>query len=260
MPQVSIILPVYNGDRDLETAVQSVFNQSFADWELVIVNDGSADNTPDIVARFQNRDSRVVLISHAQNLGLVKSLNDAVGAARGELLARLDADDVWPGREKLAKQILFLREHPDCNLVGTGAVVTAASGKKLYDFRPPANDSQIRKEILLHNCFVHSSVVIRKSALLQAGGYRAEDLHVEDYALWLRLGQKGRLANLPDVMVGHRLNEQGITRRQNRFQIRAILRLIKQYRDFYPNYFWARLKWRLQLWGAGPIWRRFKNR
>lgn len=260
MSQVSIILPVHNGGRDLPAAVQSVFGQSLADWELIIVNDGSTDNTSGIISQLQNRDSRVALISHPQNLGLVKSLNDAVAAARGEFLARLDADDIWIDREKLAGQVLFLEQHPDCNLVGTWARVANTPGKKLYDFRPPCLDIKIRKEILLHNCFVHSSAVVRKKALLKAGGYRTEDLHVEDYALWLRLGLMGELANLPEVMVEYRFNEQGITKTKNRFQILANLRLIKQYRGFYPNYFWASLKWRLQLWGAGPVFRRFKNR
>lgn len=260
MPKVSIILPVFNGGRDLPAAVQSIFDQSFTDWELVFVNDGSTDNTAGTIREFLNRDSRATLLEHQKNLGLVISLNEAVAAAQGELLARLDADDLWVDRDKLKEQVLFLDQHPDCNLLGTWAKITGESGKKLYDFCPPAADGQIRKEFLLHNCFVHSSILARKKTLLLAGGYRAEDLHVEDYALWLRLGRLGTLANLPKIMVEHRVNESGITQTKNRFQIRAILGLIKQFRADYPNYFWAVLKWRFQLWGLGGLLRRFKNR
>lgn len=260
MPQVSIILPVHNGETDLPGALQSVFGQSFSDWELIIVNDGSTDGTSSIIGDFQKRDSRITRIDHPQNLGLVQSLNDAVAASRGEFLARLDADDLWSDGQKLAEQVGFLTGHGDYNLVGTWAKVVSTGGMKLYNFRPPASDQKIRQEILLHNCFVHSGIMVRKFALQAAGGYQAADRHVEDYALWLRLGRLGKFANLPRVLVSYRVNEQGITQTKNREQVRNVCRMIAQYRQFYPRYWLAYIKWRLQLWGFGPWGRYLKNR
>jgi glycosyltransferase involved in cell wall biosynthesis len=249
MAQVSIILPVYNGEAHLKQAINSVLLQSYSDWELIVIDDGSTDTTASIIQSYVSKDSRVRQIIHEKNLGLVTSLNEGVAVSAGSFLARLDCDDYWPSPDKLNKQMEFLGQHPRCGLVGTWAEMLDMQGKRLYDFKPPANDVAIRKQILWHNCFVHSGIIIRKNILRQAGGYKLEDLHVEDYALWLRAGKISALANLPEVLVKYRKNPAGVTKTKNREQVAAALGLIRQFKDYYPGHWLGWLKWRLQLWG-----------
>ncbi len=246
MPKVSVLLPVYNGERFLEQAVASVLAQTFSDWELILINDGSTDTSGKIISKLQNTDQRIKAINQPQNLGLVQSLNEAVAASAGEYLARLDSDDAWTSAEKLSSQVKFLDENSGCDLLGTWAEVVSPEGRRLYDFCPPATDAQIRRQILCRNCFVHSSVVVRKSALLKAGGYRQEDLHVEDYALWLRMGQKGAWANLNSIMVRYCQNPLGITGQKKQQMIKSVLNLIKLNKNYYPNYWLGWIKWRIQ--------------
>jgi glycosyltransferase involved in cell wall biosynthesis len=246
MPKVSIILPVYNGEEFLRQAINSVLLQSFADWEMIIINDGSSDTSGSIIGSFVSKDSRIRQIVHERNLGLVASLNEGVAVSSGEYLARLDSDDFWSDPDKLARQAAYLDNNPQCGLVGTRAEMVDMAGKHLYDFKPPSDDKNIRKQILLRNCFIHSSILIRKNILQQAGGYRVEDRHVEDYSLWLRMGKLAGFANLPEVSVVYRKNPSGITRTKNREQVRAALQLVEKFKNEYPGIWLARIKWRIQ--------------
>ena len=116
-PAVSVIMPVFNGRRYLAKAIASVLAQTFADFELIVVDDGSTDRTPEILARFAENDARIRIVSRP-NTGIVGALNDAIAVARGEFLARMDADDLCEP-ERFAKQVEYLRAHPDCVIHGT---------------------------------------------------------------------------------------------------------------------------------------------
>lgn len=246
MPKVSIILPVHNGGNSLKQAIGSVLAQDFLDWELIVINDGSSDNSWEVVQGFQ-KDPRIKLLNHFKNLGLIQSLNDGLQVASGEYLARIDSDDLWTDSSKLSKQVDFLDSHPEVGLLGSWARCVDQKGKKLFQIKPPEKDGDVRKQILLHNCFVHSSILARIKLLRNFGGYSANDSHIEDYSLWLQLGKVARFWNLPEIMVNYRLNLTGITQTKNLQQIRAVLRLIRQYRHNYPNFFRAWLKWTAQL-------------
>lgn len=246
MSQVSILMPVYNGEEFLKQAMNSVLVQSFPDWELLVVNDGSTDRSGEIIKWYAGQDSRIKLITNEHNLGLVASLNEAVAAAKGDLLARLDCDDWWSEPQKLFKQVEFLNLHQDFGLVGTWAALVEPSGKCLSYFKPPVDDAGIRKQILWHNCFIHSSILARKDIMLKAGGYKAGDRHAEDYALWLRMGRLAKFANLPVSMVKYRINPAGVTKTKNQEQISTAIKLISQFNNQYPNFWLGWLKWHLQ--------------
>jgi hypothetical protein len=146
----------------------------------------------------------------------------------------------------LEKQVDFLNANSNFALVGTWARVCSADGKKLYDFKPPKDDLGIRKEILVHNCFMHSSILVKKDALKNAGGYNPNQKHMEDYSLWLNLGKLHKFGNIPEIMLSYRVNRFGITQTKNKEQIKSVLNLIKEYKNIYPGYYKALFKWSLQ--------------
>ena len=255
MPKVSIILPTYNGERFIRKAIQSVLRQSFSNWELLVIDDGSTLLTTSgsslikkIVDDFSRKDKRIIYLKNKINLGIQKSLNLGIKNAKGEYLARIDDDDEWLDKDKLKKQAGFLENNRDYVLVGTGTVVVGESGKELFRYLNPQTDVKIRKYFLAKNCFSHCSVVFRKATAVRLGGYR-EDLsvkHVEDYDLFLKLGTVGKLANLPIFGIKWMLRDGSLSSKNRMAQFKNGLGLVLKYRKDYPRFFpgylraWAR--------------------
>ncbi len=245
-PRVTIILPTYNSELYLSKAIDSVLKQTFTAWRLLIIDDGSTDGTRKMFEGGLYRDDRISYRRNDKNLGLIASLNLAIGLVEGEYFARLDADDFWLDEQKLAYQVDFLDNHPDCAMVGTGAVAVEETGRRVGLIQVSGLDDKIRKRFLVANQFVHSSIVARTGMVKRAGGYDSAMKHVEDYELWLRLGINYRLANLPAPMVAYRVNMSGITSSNNLEQIRRCCEVAKKYRREYPGFFLAYFKWNLQ--------------
>jgi glycosyltransferase involved in cell wall biosynthesis len=206
-PVVSVLMPVYNAARYVAEAVESVLAQTFGDFELIVVDDGSTDRSLRILRRFERRDPRVRLVSR-ENRGLVATLNEMIAMARGELLARLDADDVAMP-ERFEVQVAYLRDHPDVVCVGTQVHFMDEFGRFKYNLHPEMDHDEIQELALSGSCPIgHTSVMMRRGPVVAVGGYRPEMEHAEDVDLWLRLGEVGRIVNLPDVLVKYRLHEQ----------------------------------------------------
>ncbi len=241
-PLVSVILPTYNRGEYIRKAIESVFNQSYKNIELIIVNDGSTDNTSQILSEAKERDPRVVILTNETNLGLVKSLNKGVENARAEYIARIDDDDVWSDFDKLEKQVRFLESSPDYVLVGGGVIVIDKEDKEVARYLLPKKDEEIRNYILLNNSFAHPTVMFRKQAWQKAGGYDERLNFSEDWDLWLRFGRLGKFHNFQEYFVYYlkggqnRCNYYNIGR-----HLRANIRLRKKYRDSYPGYWKAYL-------------------
>jgi glycosyltransferase involved in cell wall biosynthesis len=234
-PKVTILLPVYNGERFITSAIRSVLDQTFADFELLIVDDCSTDATSTCLKRLS--DPRIVVVANSENLGIQRSLNVGLRRARGRYIARIDDDDIWIDNDKLAKQIAFLEMNPQCGLIGAGAVVINESGKELFRFLNPCDDRAIRKMLLGRNCFVHSSVVFPKDEALKRGGYPESPArrHVEDYDLWLAIGCDRALANLPEHSVQYRLRASSISSTNRITQYKNNLRVVWRHASAYPN-------------------------
>ena len=242
---ISIILLTYNGSKFISKAVESVLSQSFSDFELLVIDDGSIDNTADIVQEFANKDSRMIYLKNEKNLGIQKSLNRGLKEAKGEYIARIDDDDIWIDPEKLRKQAEFLNANSDYVLVGTGVIMQNEAGLELFRFLNPESDKDIREKLLIKNCFIHSSVVFRKDVAFKFGGYseKQEVRHVEDYDLWLKLGTIGKLANLPNYSVRFTLRPGSISSENKSEQFKKNIAFIKKYKNQYPNY------WQAIIWG-----------
>jgi glycosyltransferase involved in cell wall biosynthesis len=238
IPQVSIILPTFNGEKTIKTAMHSVLRQSFFNWELIIIDDGSTDNTRECIERYSVKDSRIILISHEKNKGLQESLNHGLSLARGTYIARIDDDDVWINTNKLQKQVDFLNNNKEYVLVGTGAIVVDEKGSEITRYLMPETDTQIRKKILRANTFIHSSVIYRTESVVSVGGYQIEKM-LEDYDLWLRLGKIGKFKNLQEYSICYSFNTEGYNFHNKIVRLKSNLLLVKEYSNFYPHYWKA---------------------
>ena len=172
---VTIIMPTYNGSKWLKNAILSIQNQTYKHWELIVVDDGSTDNTAQIVMDLMQNEPRIKYFKNEQNLGIQKTLNRGLKEAKGEYVARLDDDDSWPDPLKLKKQVDFLNENSTYVLVGTGVIIVNEEGKELFRYLLPEEDNVIRSKILSKNCFAHSSVLFRKDIVMNFGGYSEEE-------------------------------------------------------------------------------------
>ncbi len=205
-PTVSVIMPAYNAKRYVEQTIRSVLAQTFGDFDLLIVDDGSTDGTLPILQRFAAEDSRVIVISRP-NTGIVGALNDGIAKACGEFLARMDADDVCRP-ERFAKQVTYLREHPECVGVGTFIETIDPYGSVLDRLVHETEHDAIDRELMTGRGFaiVHPTIMMRAEAVRRVGGYRKQWQHSEDLDLFLRLAEIGKLHNLPEYLLQYRMH------------------------------------------------------
>jgi glycosyltransferase involved in cell wall biosynthesis len=212
MPKISVIMSVYNGEKYLKLAVESILNQSFKDFEFIIIDDGSVDKSLDLLRDFQKSDERIKIISR-KNKGLIASLNEGVGLAQGEYIARMDTDDISK-IDRLEKQVKYMEEN---NLVvcGTWAEAIDSLGNKIKDMNYPPSEKKIKSFALLHNPFIHPSVMFRKDIFEKVGGYRNFFKYIEDYELWTRIIFKYKTGNIPEALLYYRLHEEQITQKNN---------------------------------------------
>ena len=211
-PCVSVLLPVYNAATYLATAVRSVLEQTLGDFELIAIDDGSADDSLSILRDFAAADARVRVISRP-NTGYTVALNEAIGLARAPLLARMDADDIsLPDR--FAKQVGYLDGHQKVAAVGAAAEFLTEAGPTGTVLRHPAEPRHVRKALRKHSALVHPAVMMRRSAVEAVGGYRPVFEPAEDYDLWLRLSERFDLANLPEVLLHYRVHDAQVSARQ----------------------------------------------
>ena len=192
-PRISVVLPVRNGAAYFEEALESVLSQTLRELELIVVDDGSTDRTPEILASAASRDRRVRLLASGSS-GVVAALNEGCAAAAAPFVARLDADDVALP-ERLERQVAVLDVHPEVGLVGGAYFTIDEAGTRRATFRTPTHDAALRGRLAKYNVFASSAVTFRRDAFEQAGGYRLAP--IEDYDLWLRISERWQLAAVP---------------------------------------------------------------
>lgn len=211
-PHVSVVIPAYNAQRYLADSLDSVLAQTFREFECIVVDDGSTDRTPQMIDDLARRDLRFrrLTIPHG---GIVKALNAGIEVARGRYIARTDADDIClPPR--FERQVQYLDAHPECVVLGSKVTLVDPFNATLWDVDVKADHEAIETELLRGNgwAVVHPSTMLRRSAVLAAGGYRAEYEWVEDLDLFLRMGQIGRIANLQEPLLRYRQHFASVNR------------------------------------------------
>ncbi len=216
-PTVSVIMSVYNAERFVAAAVESILCQTFKNFEFLIVDDGSTDRSHAILKRYAATDSRIRLFSRS-NAGYVTALNDLLQLSQGKFIARMDADDVAQ-LDRFQLQVARLQQEPDLVCVGGAHAMIDERGRWLTCLAMPETHEEIQALALAgHTPINHPCAMMRRSAVLQVGAYNTAMTPCEDLDLWLRLGELGRLANLKEMVLKYRIHANSVSEKQGVLQ------------------------------------------
>lgn len=207
-PKVTVLMPVYNAEKYVGEAINSILNQTFIDFEFLIINDGSTDNSLDVIKSFD--DLRIKLINNEMNLGISPTLNKGIDIAQGDYLARMDADDISLSI-RLEKQVEFMDSHQHIGICGSWVQTFDKSGDQSI-WKYPQTHEELLFLLLFNTCFAHPSVCIRKQVFLDSKlRYRQEFVPAEDYYLWAELASITQFFNLQEVLLRYRFSETQIS-------------------------------------------------
>ncbi len=226
-PEISVLMSAHNAEQHLSAAVDSILDQSFREFEFIIVNDGSSDRTSEILNCYAAADDRIKLIEQ-QNCGLTASLNIGLKSCEGQYIARMDADDIAI-QNRFEEQIKFLRANPGCVAVGSGIQLIDSDGDILGEQFPPETKDEI-ESALMQGCGAvpHPTAMIRRTSLLDVGGYDESLRYAQDLDLWLRLSEIGGLANLNLVLLKYRVHQNAVTSKKRKEQLACAIKALKQ--------------------------------
>ncbi len=236
LPVVSIILPTNNGGKErFKKSVNSVLNQSFKDFELIIINDASTNDIEKTIKEVEKIDDRVVYIKNEKNLKLTKTLNKWISIAKWKYIARIDDDDEWIDEKKLEKQVNFLEKNKNYWIVWTNAKIINNVWEEQHHIVRPSTDKEIRENMLVWCRFIHSSVLIRKTILDRIWWYDPKWNMSEDYELRLRIWLTSKMHIFQEDSVLYIVNTNWITSKNYRKQKLMALKLFFKYYKYYPK-------------------------
>ncbi len=233
-PLISVLMGVYNCASTVEEAVQSIIDQTITDWELIICDDGSADNTYEVVKALAEKEKRIVLIRNERNMGLAPTLNNCLRVARGTYTARMDGDDIC-APDRFEKELAVLEADPDCAVVSCGMLSfdeEGVYGQSNYPEKPDKTD------FFRMSPFCHAGCMMRREILQELGGYKESDdvQRFEDYDLWYRLYKAGYYGrNLSEPLYSMRDDRNAFRRRKLKYRVNVTKLTWKIYRDFKPG-------------------------
>lgn len=238
-PVVSVVMSVYNGEKYLREMLESILNQTYKNFEFIIIDDGSTDNTIEILKSF--KDPRIKIF-HQENMGLTKSLNKAIKLSKGKYIARIDVDDI-ASPTRLEKQVNFLDSNPEIGIVGSFVFCIDEISKTTQKMVLPIYDNKIRKELIKTNVFIHGSVMIRKKVFEEVGYYNEAFKYVQDYELWGRIAKVYKLHNLPEVLLIRRVTKYSLSSNpeilteRTLMSLKAQLNVMRKLRAPFYSYF-----------------------
>lgn len=229
-PAISVLVSVYNADKYVSYAIESILNQTFTDFEIIIVDDCSSDASWDICQKYAQQDNRIIAIRNKVNLGGCETLNVGLKLVKGKYVARQDNDD-WSYPDRLAKQFTYMEAHPAVGIVGGSMEIIdedeKVTGKRTYN----STDHAIRKKIFRYSPFSHPLVMFRKSILDTVGYYNCTCAPADDYDLYFRIGEVSEFANLDDILLKYRVVSTSLTNtRTKKMELTTI-----KIRSFYKN-------------------------
>ena len=244
---VSVILPTYNWKPEwLSESIESVLNQTFKDFELIIINDASNNNIEETILKYRDKDPRIVYLKNEKNLKLVKTLNRGIEHSKWKYIARIDDDDIWINKDKLKKQVNFMEDNEDYWLCWTEKIVVInEQWKQINVVKNRTSDNDIRNHILQSNQFVHSSILIRKTILNNVWVYDPKYNKAEDYEVWCRIWTKYKFTNLENIAIKYRINSKWVSMNNFYYQKRLSFKICLKYLKYYPNFIKAMI---LRIW------------
>jgi hypothetical protein len=209
-PKVSVVMPAYNAALYLDEAVTSILNPTFRDFEFIIINDGSTDDTVSILDKYEKSDSRI-RVHHQENQGMIAALNRGCRLARGKYIARMDADDIaLPGR--FERQLEYMERHPQIGILGTWIHNVDENGSVKGTWCPPTNSKMLKWTNFFGVCVSHPSVLVRREVMERVNYYRSDAAHGEDVDLWLRASAITDFGNVPEILCKYRTWSGGSSR------------------------------------------------
>jgi len=230
---VSVVIPTYNKAQYLKEAIESVLNQTYKNIEIIVIDDGSTDESREVVNSFTpsilNTKYRIlnpIIYFWQENKGAAMARNTGIKKAKGKYIAFLDSDDLWL-REKLEKQVSFMEENPETGLLGTGCYEITNKGKIIGQKIFPIKNKDLQKDLIKYNPFIQSSVVVKREVFSKVGLYNKGFRESEDYELWLRIGQNYKIGNLPEPLVRKRYYKKGLSPTKDKKQLYFVLRAKK---------------------------------
>ena len=226
----------YNRPGFIGMAIQSILNQRFEDWELLVVHDGPNQEIPAIMEEWKRRDGRIRYFRRPVPGNIAEASNFGLAQAQGEYIAVLDDDDYWDSPEKLSQQTAFLDGRQDYSCCGGGVIVVDPTGRELMRYLKPEQDAEIKRRALLANPMAHSATMYRRRAALQIGGYDETLAGFQDWDLWLKLGKAGKLYNFPEYLACYRVWHGSGSFHQVKKNTESALRITRRHRHDYPGF------------------------
>lgn len=224
VPKITVLMPVHNGERYIEDAIESILAQTYTEYEIIIINDGSTDDSMTIIKSYN--DTRIRIVHNYPKMGIVYSLNQGLSLARGDYVARMDCDDIsLPHR--FEKQIQFMEANPQVAICGSWVRVFGAES---YLKKYPEHDEVIRTHLLFESPFAHPAIMMRRNSIIKENlAYRESFQHAEDYDLWSRVPRSLKFANLPIVLLKYRKHNGQVTNsfREKQLSISNMIRVNK---------------------------------
>lgn len=224
MPKVSVVMPAYNAEKYIREAVDSILNQTFTDFEFIIINDGSTDRTKEIILEYD--DPRIVLLENEKNSGIVVTLNKGIQFARGEYIARMDSDDISL-RNRIERQVSFLDSHVHIGVVGS-ALQVFGEGIDTKDRFFSDSKGKLKAELLFNSCLAHPTVMFRRSLIQNINAcYDIQYAGIEDFALWWKLAQVTDIGCINEVLLRYRSHEKQITKEKSDARLERSFRFLE---------------------------------
>lgn len=236
LPRVSVVMGTYNRAHMIDRSIESLRRQTLTDWELIIADDASTDNTAAVVAAWADREPRIVAVRSEVNGGTSRTYNRAFALARAPYIAMLDDDDVWCVDDKLARQVEFLDSHPEYVGCGGGMIVVDPQGSELYRYLKPETDERIRSMMLFANPMANSTTMFRRDAGEKAGWYEGAMRFSGDRDFWMKMALLGKLHNFQECLGYYTRGNQNSTTNNLKPHLKTSLMITRRYRKQYPNY------------------------
>lgn len=219
-PAISVVMGVYNAEKYIDQAIESVLDQTYGNFELLLLNDGSTDNSQSRLDYYAKLDKRCKVYS-GENKGMVATLNQGIALARADIIFRMDNDDICRP-QRFERQMHYLEDHPECVAVGSKALLIDSDGLPIIEMWDYTDHEKIDEANLsgVGSFMCHPAVAMRKDAILKVGGYHQEFHYAEDLDIFLRLAEVGILANIPEVLLEYRQHAEsvGYARREAQFK------------------------------------------
>ncbi|MDD5213890.1 MAG: glycosyltransferase [Candidatus Gracilibacteria bacterium] len=226
-PKISVIMPNYNCERYIGEAIESVLNQSFTDFEFIIIDDGSTDNSWNIIQEYAKKNKCIIAIKNENNLKICKTLNKGLQISKGEYIARMDSDDIAK-KEWIERIYSYISKHSNIGICGSNFDVINKKGDIIFEKKFPNTNIDCKNAIWFRNPFAHNTVLFRKKCFNDFGGYDKDFLYAEDLELWIRFGQKYDFYNIQENLVQYRIYGENSILKKQKIMIRNTLKARKK--------------------------------